>query len=222
MAMSAKIAVPNSLAGSLLVAMPQMSDPRFERAVIFMCAHNEEGAMGLVINKLFEQLSFGDLLDQLEIPSGPRTQQIRVHAGGPVEAGRGFVLHSDDYLREGTMPVDSGFALTATTDILRAIATTDAKRRPALVVGFAAETENVVAHAQKKLVAKGCDWILANDVSEGTHTFGGDSNAVHLVTANAVEDWPRMSKPEVAARLAERIAAAFSETSSKKNAKKGS
>src|SRR5690242_14420746 len=122
MAMSAKIAVPNSLAGSLLVAMPQMSDPRFERAVIFMCAHNEEGAMGLVVNKLFDQLSFSDLLDQLEIPAGPRTQRVRVHAGGPVEAGRGFVLHSDDYLHEGTMPVDSGFALTATTDILRAIA----------------------------------------------------------------------------------------------------
>ncbi|PJI37443.1 bifunctional phosphopantothenoylcysteine decarboxylase/phosphopantothenate--cysteine ligase CoaBC [Ferrovibrio sp.] len=112
--------------------------------------------------------------------------------------------------------------LAENPDILRAIATTDAKRRPALVVGFAAETENVVAHAQKKLSNKGCDWILANDVSEGTQTFGGDSNAVHLVTANAVEDWPRMSKPEVAARLAERIAAAFSENSSKKNAKKGS
>jgi phosphopantothenoylcysteine decarboxylase/phosphopantothenate--cysteine ligase len=112
--------------------------------------------------------------------------------------------------------------LAENPDILRAIGTTDAKRRPALVVGFAAETENVVAHAQKKLASKGCDWILANDVSEGTQTFGGDSNAVHLVTANAVEDWPRMSKTEVAARLAERIAAAFTENTSKKNAKKGS
>lgn len=112
--------------------------------------------------------------------------------------------------------------LAENPDILRAIATTDAKRRPALVIGFAAETETVVAHAQKKLVSKGCDWILANDVSEGTQTFGGDSNAVHLVTANAVEDWPRLSKSEVAARLAERIAAAFSENASKKNIKKGS
>jgi putative transcriptional regulator len=135
--MSAKIAVPNSLAGSLLVAMPQMSDPRFERAVIFMCAHNEEGAMGLVVNKLFDQLSFSDLLDQLEIPSGPRTQQIRVHAGGPVEAGRGFVLHSDDYLHEGTMPVESGFALTATTDILRAIADGQGPRTSILALGYA-------------------------------------------------------------------------------------
>ena len=137
MVMSAKVAVPNSLAGSLLVAMPQMSDSRFERAVIFMCAPNEEGAMGLVVNKLFDQLSFRDLLDQLEIPAGPRTQQIRVHAGGPVEAGRGFVLHSDDYLREGTMPVDSGFALTATTDILRAIADGDGPRTSILALGYA-------------------------------------------------------------------------------------
>lgn len=112
--------------------------------------------------------------------------------------------------------------LAENPDILRAIATTDAKRRPALVIGFAAETETVVAHAQKKLQSKGCDWILANDVSEGTQTFGGDSNAVHLVTANAVEDWPRLSKSEVAARLAERIAAAFSENTSNKNIKKGS
>ncbi len=112
--------------------------------------------------------------------------------------------------------------LAENPDILRAIGTTDAKRRPALVVGFAAETENVVAHAQKKLASKGCDWILANDVSDGTGTFGGDSNAVHLVTPDTVEDWPRMSKSEVAARLAERIAAAFGEDTTKKNLRKGS
>ena len=107
--MSAKVAVPNSLAGSLLVAMPQMSDPRFERAVIYMCAHNEEGAMGLVINKLFDQLSFGDLLDQLEIASGPRTQPIRVHAGGPVEAGREAIGKRYDMI---VGPVESVFYTT--------------------------------------------------------------------------------------------------------------
>jgi phosphopantothenoylcysteine decarboxylase/phosphopantothenate--cysteine ligase len=112
--------------------------------------------------------------------------------------------------------------LAENPDILRAVATTDAKRRPALVVGFAAETENVIVHAQKKLKSKGCDWILANDVSEGTNTFGGDSNTVHLVTATAVEDWPQLSKSEVAARLAERIAAAFADRSTDKRAKKGS
>ncbi|HWD60215.1 MAG TPA: bifunctional phosphopantothenoylcysteine decarboxylase/phosphopantothenate--cysteine ligase CoaBC [Stellaceae bacterium] len=78
--------------------------------------------------------------------------------------------------------------------------------RPALVVGFAAETENIVANATAKRQKKGCDWILANDVSAGTGTFGGDRNTIHLVDANGVEDWPAMTKHEVAARLADRIA----------------
>jgi len=95
--------------------------------------------------------------------------------------------------------------LTENPDILATVA---ARRndRPALVVGFAAETENVVANARAKLARKGCDWILANDVSPGTGTFGGDSNTIHLVDADGVEDWPVMTKREVAARLAERVA----------------
>lgn len=80
-------------------------------------------------------------------------------------------------------------------------------RRPRLVVGFAAETENVVAYAQAKRKKKGCDWMLANDVSPATGTFGGEANTIHLVSEQGVEDWPTMTKPEVAARLAERIAA---------------
>ncbi|HEX6960151.1 MAG TPA: bifunctional phosphopantothenoylcysteine decarboxylase/phosphopantothenate--cysteine ligase CoaBC [Ferrovibrio sp.] len=105
--------------------------------------------------------------------------------------------------------------LAENPDILRAIATTDARRRPALVIGFAAETENVVANARKKLAAKGCDWILANAVGTGTGTFGGDHNTLHLVRKDGsggeggVEDWPQMSKTAAAARLAERIGAFF-------------
>jgi phosphopantothenoylcysteine decarboxylase/phosphopantothenate--cysteine ligase len=79
--------------------------------------------------------------------------------------------------------------------------------RPRLVVGFAAETENVVANAQAKRARKGCDWILANDVSTGTGTFGGDDNTVHLIEADGAESWPRLAKPDIARRLAERIAA---------------
>ena len=82
--------------------------------------------------------------------------------------------------------------------------------RPTLVIGFAAETENVVANARAKRTKKGCDWILANDVSPGTGTFGGDRNTIHLVNGEGVEDWPLMTKREVAARLAERIAATLS------------
>jgi phosphopantothenoylcysteine decarboxylase/phosphopantothenate--cysteine ligase len=113
--------------------------------------------------------------------------------------------------------------LAENPDILRAIATTDPKRRPALVVGFAAETENVVAYARKKLQSKGCDWIVANNVAEGTGTFGGDRNTVHLVRGESVEakasveDWPTMSKQDVAARLADRIAAYFNAPGKKKD-----
>ena len=98
--------------------------------------------------------------------------------------------------------------LVENPDILAQIA---ARRndRPALVVGFAAETENVVANARLKRDKKGCDWILANDVSAGTGTFGGDRNTIHLVDGDGTEDWPDMTKREVAARLAERIAAAL-------------
>jgi phosphopantothenoylcysteine decarboxylase/phosphopantothenate--cysteine ligase len=89
-------------------------------------------------------------------------------------------------------------------DILASLA--HAARRPALVVGFAAETENVVAYAQAKRVRKGCDWIVANDVSPGTGIMGGDQNRVHLISADRVEDWPLLDKNEVARRLVARIA----------------
>ena len=95
--------------------------------------------------------------------------------------------------------------LTENPDILSTIAHRG-NDRPALVVGFAAETENIIANAVAKRQKKGCDWILANDVSLGTDTFGGDSNTIHLVDANGVEDWPVMTKREVAARLADRVA----------------
>ena len=97
-------------------------------------------------------------------------------------------------------------------DILRSLADAG-NMRPTLVIGFAAETENVVANAKKKRKAKGCDWILANDVSPGTGTFGGDANTIHLIGAGgsggSVEDWPRMTKDQVAGRLAQRIAEHF-------------
>jgi putative transcriptional regulator len=134
--MTAKLRLPTFFTGHLLVAMPQMEDPRFERSVIYLCAHNAEGAMGLVVNRLFEAITFPDLLEQLNIETGPKTDQIRVHFGGPVESGRGFVLHSDDYVRDGTLKVRSGFALTATVDILKAIAAGEGPRRSLLALGY--------------------------------------------------------------------------------------
>lgn len=87
------------LNGKLLVAMPGMGDPRFDHSVVFMCSHSSEGAMGLIVNKPAKDLEFADLLKQLDIVPDPDVRPIRVHFGGPVEYGRGFVLHSSEYNR---------------------------------------------------------------------------------------------------------------------------
>lgn len=104
----------------------------------------------------------------------------------------------------GTLPT---LSFAENPDILATISRH--AQRPPLVVGFAAETETVVAHAQAKRARKGCDWIVANDVSPATGIMGGTENAVHLITETGVEDWPRLPKPEVARRLAARIAEAL-------------
>lgn len=125
------------LTGRLLIAMPTMLDPRFARTVIYMCAHNDEGAMGLVINRLIGSITFPDLLEQLGIDHSQVSDRIRVHFGGPVESGRGFVLHSGDYTQDGTLQVSSDLALTATVDILRDMADGGGPRLSMLALGYA-------------------------------------------------------------------------------------
>lgn len=125
------------LTGQLLVAMPQMLDERFAKSVIYLCAHTEDGAMGLVVNKLLENIDFPDLLDQLDLSPAPGGDDIRVHFGGPVESGRGFVLHTSDYVQDATMVIDDQIAMTATTDILRDIAEGDGPRNSLLALGYA-------------------------------------------------------------------------------------
>jgi putative transcriptional regulator len=127
----------DGFAGQLLVAMPQMQDPRFAKSVIYLCAHTPEGAMGLVLNKLVDSITFPDLLEQLSIEPAISGEEIRVHFGGPVESGRGFVLHTADYQREGTLPINSGIALTATVDILRDMARGAGPRQTLLALGYA-------------------------------------------------------------------------------------
>lgn len=123
--------------GQMLVAMPQMSDTRFSRTVIYLCAHSADGAMGLVVNRLIESITFPDLLEQLNVDTVPAVDQIRVHFGGPVESGRGFVLHSDDYMQDTTLMIQEGVALTATLDVLRAMADGTGPRRSMLALGYA-------------------------------------------------------------------------------------
>ncbi|MCX5512379.1 hypothetical protein C3941_09945 [Kaistia algarum] len=133
------------LDGHFLIAMPGMEDERFARAVVYLCAHSAEGAMGIVINQLVPQIEFVDLLVQLDIlPDGPEIRvpvsvdRMLVQRGGPVETGRGFVLHSADYFAENsTMPIDDNICLTATLDILKAIATGAGPESAMLALGYA-------------------------------------------------------------------------------------
>ena len=125
------------LTGHLLVAMPSMRDPRFARTVIYLCAHSSDGAMGLVVNRLIGSITFPDLLEQLGIDNSDVDKEIRVHFGGPVESGRGFVLHSSDYEQDATLQVSEKVGLTATVDILRDLAAGGGPRLSLLALGYA-------------------------------------------------------------------------------------
>jgi putative transcriptional regulator len=127
-----------SLAGQLLVAMPHMQDPRFARSVVYMCAHSEEGgAMGLVVNKLLGSLTMDELFKQLEIEPSRVNRPQPVHFGGPVEPGRGFVLHSADYHEDASLVVGDNVAVTATLEILRAIGRGQGPKQNLLALGYA-------------------------------------------------------------------------------------
>jgi putative transcriptional regulator len=126
------------LEGKLLIALPGMSDPRFEKAVIFMCAHSAEGAMGLIINKPIEGLGFHDLVQNLDIRVTSNMPDSPVLFGGPVDTGRGFVLHSGEYAApNATMPVTKEISLTATLDILKAMAEGQGPEQSVFALGYA-------------------------------------------------------------------------------------
>lgn len=145
------------LEGQLLLAMPNMTDPRFERAVIYVCSHTSEGAMGLVINEPMPTINFEELLEQLEIDVVDPISDIQVHRGGPVESGRGFVLHSADYVQDSTMVVSESLALTATVDILRAIAQGQGPMNHLLALGYAGWGEG-----QIEIEIQENAWLTAN------------------------------------------------------------
>src|SRR5947207_9660096 len=140
-----KRTVRGYLDGQMLIAMPSMGDERFSRSVIYMCAHSSEGAMGIIVNQPAANISFPDLLAQLEVVGAsdlielpPRAGGVKVLKGGPVETSRGFVLHSADFFIENsTLPIDEGVCLTATLDILKAIARGDGPRSAVLALGYA-------------------------------------------------------------------------------------
>jgi putative transcriptional regulator len=128
---------PHWLTGQLLVATPGMADPRFVRSVIYICSHSPSGAMGLIVNRIFGDADFPMLLEQLNIKASGTPPDIPIQFGGPVEMGRGFVLHSNDYLREGTTRIDDTVAVTATTEIIQDIANGKGPSHALMILGYA-------------------------------------------------------------------------------------
>lgn len=130
----------DSLTGKVLIAMPGMSDPRFARSVVLICAHGDEGAMGLVVNRPLEGLDFTDLLKQLEIDATPQARHVAVRFGGPVEPGRGFVLHrvsEGAELGENRMRIGATLAMSTTRDILEDFAQGRGPQPAMLALGYA-------------------------------------------------------------------------------------
>lgn len=158
-----------NLSGKLLLAMPGLADPRFEKSVIFLCAHSEDGAMGLIVNRPAPDIRFPDLLGQLsiEVPvSGPVPE---VHLGGPVEHARGFVLHSGDYTRNpATLQVAGGFGMTATLDVLEDIARGEGPEAALLALGYAGWGPGQIESELQENA-----WLVS-DASRGI-VFSGDS-----------------------------------------------
>ena len=166
------------LDGQILIAMPVMDDPRFERSVIYLCAHSSEGAMGIIVNRPAGSIDFPGLLvqldiikkdDQIKLPEN--AESMKVLKGGPVETGRGFVLHSSDFfIEDATLRIDDGICLTATVDILKAIARGAGPKHAILALGYAGwaagQLENEIQHNGWLHCAADPDLIFGGDVEE--------------------------------------------------------
>jgi putative transcriptional regulator len=160
---------PPFLTGKLLLAMPGIGDPRFEHAVIAMCVHDENGALGIGIGHLIPRLRFHDLLTQFQILPG-QSPNVVVHAGGPVEPKRGFILHSLDWAGDGSVQVSNRWGLTGTTDALRAIAEGRGPSRWLVALGYAGWAEGQLdaeMHRHGWHVADGTDDIIFDGDVEG-------------------------------------------------------
>ena len=175
----------NYLSGQLLIAMPSMADPRFERSVIYICAHNSDGAMGLLVNRPFESLSFSELLGELEIDLNDEISPVRVMFGGPVEQGRGFVLHSPDYLQDASLVVDENVVLTATVEILQAIADGIGPKNYLLALGYAGWDAG-----QLDSEIKNNGWLSVG--SDHDLIFGSDSESKWLKAMTKIGIDPHM------------------------------
>ena len=166
------------LTGKLLIASPGMRDPRFTGSVIFICAYGADGAMGLVINRPAPEIDLGNLFEQLDIDRNPEAKPLPVHFGGPVEPGRGFVLHGPDYdTPEATLRISPAFAMTASLDVLEALGRGTGPADAILALGYSGWAPGQL---EGEIAQNG--WLVA----DATRALVFDAPA-HSVWATALE-----------------------------------
>ena len=196
--------VDGYLDGQLLIAMPVMGDPRFERSVIYLCAHSSEGAMGIIVNRPAGSIDFPELLvqldiiekaDQIKLPENAET--MKVLKGGPVDTGRGFVLHSSDFfIKDATLRIDDGICLTATVDILKAIAKGAGPKHAILALGYAGW-----APGQLETEIQDNGWLHCD--ADPDLVFGGDVEEKYLRRAAQDRDRSGHAVERSGARVSE-------------------
>ena len=158
-----------NLTGQILVSMPSLEDERFFKTVIYMCAHSNEGSMGIIINKKIDYDLYPDLLEQLGIDK-PLENKLFLRYGGPVESGRGFILHSDDMVRKETLNIDNGVALTSTAEFFDDLSVGNGPKNSILALGYAGwgpgQLEAEIFHNSWMTLSVDNSFLFDEDVSK--------------------------------------------------------
>ena len=185
------------LDGQVLIASPAMTDDRFARALVYICAHSSEGAMGIVVNQPVPAINFPELLLQLGVIQDgdmielERHEDVKILKGGPVESGRGFVLHSADFFIENsTLPIDDGVCLTATLDILKAIASGEGPASAVLALGYAGW-----APGQLESEIQSNGWLHCE--ADPELIFGADNEHKYDKALRKIGIWPGMLSNDI-------------------------
>ena len=181
------------LTGQILISMPNMLDERFYKTVIYICAHSKEGSMGIIINKNIDHDNYPNILEQLGIDKSLNDKKIFIRYGGPVETGRGLVLHTDDVIQKGSLPIDKGIILTSTVEIFNDIAKGKGPKTSILAIGYAGweagQLENEIKQNSWMTLPVESSFIFDEQVSnkwnEAYKIMGFDPNALSQFSGNA-------------------------------------
>ena len=181
------------LTGQILISMPNMLDERFYKTVIYICAHSKEGSMGIIINKNIDHDNYPNLLQQLGIDTSFNEKKIFIRYGGPVETGRGLVLHTDDVIQKGSLPIDKGIILTSTVEIFKDIANGKGPKTSILAIGYsgweAGQLENEIKENSWMTLPVESSFIFDEHVSnkwnEAYKIMGFDPTSLSQFSGNA-------------------------------------